>query len=176
MTTTSNPFIIPTFIFAGVALKTADWAGESADSAVGYLSATIAGMLLGMLTSYGSDESSIVTGLILGVALAGKIDRPNLVFGVVVTAVTALVAGFQTPRIWLLILVSTLSVVDEAGHDRAATKSRPIGTFFRFRGSLKLAVLATGITSMVPLATVVGFLGFDIGYDAVDWVLEHRIK
>ncbi len=168
--------VIPTFIGGGAALKIADHTGENPHSTIGYLSATIAGLLLGSLISYGPEESSIVIGLTVGVALARKIDRPNLLLGLTITVTAASVLGFKMPIIWLTTLVSTLSLLDEIGHDRLGTRSGPLGLFFRYRGTLKTALLIAAATSKTSTTTAVGFLGFDAGYDTVNWLLSLRTR
>jgi len=168
--------VIATCILAGATLKLADQTGEDRHNKAGYLSAAIAGTLLGSIISYGPEEASIVIGIIIGVSLARKIDRPNLLLGLIITVTTAYILGFETPRLWLLLLVSALSLVDEFGHDRLGAKTSSLGVFFRYRVSLKVALLFAAAASIVSDTAAIGFLGFDSAYDATNWLLSRKKK
>lgn len=170
----SSSMIIATFIGAGATLKLADQTGENKQSTIGYITAIAAGVLLGSLTSYGPEESSIVAGIVIGVALAKKIDRPNLLLGLLMTVASAYVLGFEAPKPWLVLLVAVISLLDEIGHDRLGQKSSPLGLFFRYRGTLKVTFPIAAITSLVSATAAVGFLGFDIAYEAMKMLLSGK--
>jgi hypothetical protein len=177
MTFTPSPLLaIATFILAGATLKLADQTGEDRNSRAGYLSAILAGVLLGSIIGYGPEESSIVIGIVVGVSLARKIDRPNLLLGLLVTVATAYILGFEMPLVWLLALVSILSLVDEVGHDRLGGKTGSLSVFFRYRVSLKVALLFAAAASIVSATAAIGFLGFDGAYDATNWLLSRKNK
>ncbi len=176
MTATPPPtMLIATFIAAGATLKIADQTGEDKRNKIAYLTATIAGFLLGSLTSYGSEESSIVTGIIIGVTLAKKINQPNLLLGLLMTVASSYILGYKTPLPWVLFLVTILSLLDELGHDRLGQRRSPLGLFFRYRGALKVALVFAAIASIIPATTAVGVLGFDFAYEAMNKLLLMKI-
>ncbi len=170
----SSSMIVATFIGAGATLKLADQTGEDKRSKIGYITAIAAGVLLGSLTSYGPEESSIVAGIVIGVALAKKIDRPNLLLGLLVTLVSSYILGFKTPIPWIILLVAVLSLLDELGHDLLGQRKSPLGLFFRHRGALKVAFPISAIASLVSATAAVGFLGFDVAYEAMNKLLSRK--
>ena len=170
----SSSMIIATFIGAGATLKLADQTGEDKRSKIGYITAIVAGVLLGSLTSYGPEESGIVAGIVIGVALARKIDRPNLLLGLLVTVASAYALGFETPKLWIILLIAVISLLDELGHDRLGQRKSPLGLFFRYRGALKVAFPVGAITSFVSATAAVGFLGFDVAYEAMNKLLSRK--
>jgi len=170
--TPSSSMILATFIGGGAALKLADRTGEDKRSKIGYVAAMAAGVLLGSLTSYGPEESSIIAGIVIGVALARKIDRPNLLLGLLVTVTSSYILGFKTPIPWVVLFVTILSLLDELGHDRLGQGRSLLGLFFRYRGTLKVAFALAAIASLVSVTSAVGFLGFDAAYEGMNKLLS----
>jgi hypothetical protein len=158
---------IVAFAVAGATLKLADYAGETSPKINSYIYAIISGALLGGLVHVGADESSYVFGIVIGVALGGKIDRLNLLVGLLTVGIVALFLGFSVPHIWLLAIVACLSLLDELVHNHLSKRDDFIGLLSRYRAGLKLVTIILAIFSLISLTVAVGFLSFDICYDLV---------
>jgi len=148
-------------------LKLADHLGERGQSLQAYVYAAFSGALLEGLVHTGVEESSYVLGIVLGVALGGKINRPNLLAGLLTMAISALIFGLALPHPWLLVVVALLSFLDEVGHDRLASRTGSVGLLFRYRMGLKVGTILLAISWLVSVTTAVGFLCFDLSYDVV---------
>ena len=148
-------------------MKLADHLGERRQSPQAYVYAIFSGALLGTLIYLGVEESSYVLGIVLGVALGGKINRPNLLAGLLTVAMSALIFGLALPHLWLLAVVAALSFLDEVGHDRLASRTGLVGLLFRYRVGLKVGTILLAISGLVLVTTAVGFLCFDLSYDVV---------
>ena len=166
--------LLAVFIVSGVTLKLADFFGEKGGNILQYFSAAISALTLGLLVSESSYSSSIILGIIFGVALSGKINRLNLVLGLVLTLLIAGILGFQPPTLWLLIVVSTSSFIDEFLHDRFTEKKSCLKRFFRFRPILKLVMISLAVLSFIEFIYALAFWSFDLAYDATDWLLVRR--
>jgi len=164
--------VVAVFAGAGATLKLADHLGEREQSLQAYVVAILSGALLGALIHVGAEESSYVTGIVLGVALGGKVNRPNLLAGLLAVALTALVLGLILPIPWLVIVVAALSLVDEVGHDRLASRRDLIGFLFRYRAGLKLGTILLAATTLTSLTTAIGFLCFDLSYEAASYLIS----
>ena len=163
-------FSIVTIVIFGVAgatLKLADYVGETSSKTSSYIYAIVSGALLGGLTRSGADESSYVFGIVLGVALGGKIDRLNLLVGLLAFGTVAAVLGISEPSLWLLATVAALSLFDELIHTYLSKRNDLIGLLSRYRAGLKSATIVLAFASLVSLTAAVGFLFFDSSYDLV---------
>jgi hypothetical protein len=163
---------IVVFGAAGVTLKLADYVGETSSRTSSYIYAISSGALLGGLTRSGADESSYVFGIVLGVALGGKIDRLNLLVGLLTFGMVAIVLGFSEPRFWLLATVTAFSLFDELIHSSQSKRNNLIGLLSRYRAGLKSATIVLAIASLISLTAAVGFLSFDVCYDLVSCQVE----
>ena len=152
----------------------ADLSGELNIRKLALLSAGVCGGLLGMLMTESRFSSAIVLGIIVGAAITGKINQVNLLAGVAVAILTAVILGFVTPSIWLLATVAFFAVLDEVLHDQFAGKRGLLANFFSYRCCLKLTMLAVAILALLPLLYAVGFLAFDLAYDATS-ILVSRL-
>lgn len=157
--------LLALFSAAGLTLKLADLGGELRISNLAFFSAGICGILFGALIVESGFSSAIVLGAVLGVAAAGKINRANLVFGVVVAVLTALILGFSMPLAWLLLVVALFAFLDEVLHDRFIVKSDLLNRLFAYRCCLKLAMIGLAALNLLPLLYAGGFLLFDLTYD-----------
>ena len=146
-------------------MKIADLSGELNLRNLALLSAVVCGSLLGILITESRFSSAIVLGVIVGVAVTGKINQFNLIAGVAVTFLTAVILGFVMPSIWLLAIVAFFAFIDEVLHDQFAGKSFPFTSFFSYRCCLKLTMLILAILALLPPIYPVGFLAFDLTYD-----------
>lgn len=159
------------FGLAGFTLKLADHTGERSRGAAPFAVAGICGLIFGALVSESGFSSAIVLGIIIGVGLSKKIDRKNLVFGLAMTAFSALLLGPELPIAWLLVVVTLSSLLDEYSHDRLAVKSG-VGIIFRYRPILKAAIVVSTVVSALPWVYAVAFLLFDLSYDATGALME----
>ena len=159
--------VIAVFSGAGITLKLADYLGEKGLNPLALATAVLSGVLFGLLGRMGSEESSYALGIIVGVALGGKINRPNLLAGLVTVAATCVILGVAFHILWLVVFVTALSLFDEAGHDRLASRTGAVGLLFRYRPSLKLGTLALAAAGLVSSTVAVGFLCFDLSYEVV---------
>lgn len=144
----------------------ADLSGELNVRNLGLLSAGVCGGLLGILITESKFSSAIVLGIVVGVAVAGKINHVNLFAGLAVAVLTAVILGFVTPSFWLFSTVTLFTVLDEVLHDRFVGKRGPFADFFSYRCCLKLFMLVVAMLALLPLLYAVGFLAFDLTYDA----------
>lgn len=160
------------FIFAGATLKASDYLSERSVGILPYLIAGLSGFLLGILISEGNFSSAIILGIIIGAGLSAKIDKPSLIFGLVMVFFTAILLDFSVPEIWLLILVTIFAFVDEKGHDKFAGEKGLLPFFFRFRFMLKTGVIVLAVLLLLPFVYMVGFLLFDLSYDVTYIILS----
>lgn len=160
------------YAVSGVTLKTADVLGEGGKTRRSFLSATIAAFLFGVLTSESVFSSSLLLGIIIGVTLAKKVDRPNMVFGLILTLVFAVCFGVQTPTPWLLAGVAFFTFIDEVGHEKHGQKKGGPAFFFRYRLSLKLAMICLTLCAQIQALQLMGFLCFDLCYDLTSYLIN----
>ena len=113
----------------------ADLSGELGIRDLGLFSAGVCGGLLGILMTESRFSSAIVLGIVVGVAIAGKINQVNLIVGLAVAGLTAVILGFVTPSIWLLATVAFFAVLDEVLHGRFAGRHGPFAKFFLIQDS-----------------------------------------
>ncbi len=175
----SDVALLLAFALWGASLKLADFFGEIG-CWLGYVSAAGSAACLGLLLVDSPVSSAIVLGIAVGVVLAGKVDRGNLVFGLLlglgVAAVLGfLFGGFVFPSVSVLAVVAAGALLDELGHDRFGALEG-WGAVFRFRSVLKVAVLVLFGLGLVNLANAVGFFCFDLLYDAVGAALTYEWK
>ena len=160
------------YALSGLTLKTADVLGERGKTLRSFLSATISAFLFGVLTSESVFSSSLILGMIIGVTLSKKVDRPNMVFGLILTLVFAVYFGVQTPTLWLLTGVAFFTFIDEAGHEKHRQKKGLPAFFFRYRLSLKLAMIFLTLCSQIQALGLMGFLCFDLCYDLTSHLIN----
>jgi len=160
------------FLAAGISLKITDTTGERGHSVLSYLLAGLSGVLFGILISESKISSAIMLGIVIGVMASAKVNKPNLVFGLAVAIITAIICGFTIPTLWLFLAVTTFAFIDEVGHNRYSKLKSPLGWFFQYRCSLKVAIIFLMIMTVLPLVYCMGFLLFDAGYEAASALLD----
>lgn len=165
--------VVLAFAVGGVSLKLADFYGERESSAASYIYASVSAVALGLLISHSPISSSIILGIAFGVVLSGKVNRPNLIFGLALTLLTALIFSFKLPVLWLLLTVAFSSFIDEFTHDRLS--KRFFFANFLLRPFLKLAILFITALSLISLVYAVGFFCFDLSYDTTSWLIERQL-
>lgn len=158
------------FGLAGFTLKLSDHTGEKRRGAIPFIIAGMCGLIFGTLVSESSFSSAIVLGIIVGVGLSKKIDRKNLVFGLAMTAFSALLLGPELPTAWLLVVVASSSFLDELSHDRLTTKGG-VGMLFRYRPILKATIVVSAVASALSWVYAIAFLLFDLSYDVTGALL-----
>lgn len=163
--------VLVAYALSGVALKTADVLGETGKTWGAFLSATISAGLFGVLTAESAVSSALIFGIILGVTASRKVDRPNLVVGLILTLIFAVCFGAQIPALWLLITVAVFAYIDEVGHDRRR-QTRVPAVFFQYRLSLKLAMIGLALIAQIPALNLMGFLCFDLCYDGTSYLVQ----
>jgi hypothetical protein len=168
--------VIAAFSGAGATLKLADDLGESRQSRQAYGVAILSGILLGLLFEAGRDESSYVAGIVLGVVLGRKVDRPNLVVGVLTIGITGLMLVLAqrllAPIPWLVAVVTGLALLDELAHDRLSGRGGLSGTLTRLRPGLKVATVIMALAGLVSVPAAAGFLCFDLCYEAASFFIN----
>ena len=164
------------FAVSGVTLKTSDFLGERENILPAILSAVASSLVFGVLMSESVFSSSLILGLFIGVAASRKVDRPNLILGVILTFVFALLFELKTPTMWLVIVVALFAFIDEWGHEKLTQKSGLKALFFRYRLTLKLVLSLLTLMSQIQALHLMGFLCFDLSYDLTNLILQKDVK
>jgi len=164
--------LLTIFSISGFTLKVADFSGEWRDRNASILFAFISGFLLGLLITESAFSSAIILGMIIGVGASGKINKPNLVLGIVVVVITALIFGFSTPSFWHLLIIAFFAFFDEVEHNRFTGRSGFLAKFFSIRGSLKMVVILLAAIGSLPILYAGGFLVFDLTYDLTTFLIK----
>lgn len=166
-------FLLMAFALSGITLKASDFLGEKGNAPLSYISATISAFVFGLLMSDSAFSSSFFLGLIIGVILSRKVDRPNMIVGLILTFIFAFYFGLQIPTPLLLIVVALFTLIDEVGHEKLAQKKGYLAFFFRYRLSLKLIMVLLAGIFLVRVIHLMGFLCFDLSYDLTNHFLTH---
>lgn len=166
--------LVGIFAISGVTLKLADFYGEKGNNTLQYVFAVISAISFGLLISSDAASSSIILGIIIGVILSRKVNRLNLVLGLILTLFTAIIFGFNLPVPWLLITVSILAFIDELCHDKLALKKDLLAKPFRFRPLLKFTIIFLAVASLIEAVTALGFMAFDLSYDITNYLLDMK--
>ena len=159
------------FTLSGVTLKASDYLGERGSTPASYVCAATSAFIFGLLISESAFSSSLFLGIVVGVTVSRKVDRPNMIFGLVLTIVAALYFGIKVPNPWLLVVIASFTLIDESGHERLGQRRGALAFFFRYRLSLKLAMTLLAGLSVVEAVYYVGFLCFDLSYDLLSYLL-----
>jgi hypothetical protein len=156
-------------------LKAADFLGEKRSSPFSYLTALLSAVFFGFLISEDRFTSSIILGIIVGVIVSKKVDRPNMIFGLVLTIIFALVFEPESPVPFLTIMVSLFTFIDETGHEIYSQKRGLLSLFFHYRLALKLVMICMAIVSLIQVIHLVGFLCFDLAYEVTNYFLVYKL-
>ena len=166
-----SALLIIAYILSGITLKIADFLGERENTRWSYLSAIICAFFFGLLISESRFSSSLLLGIIIGVSLSNKVDKPNLMLGLVITLLTAFYFGFKMPILWLLLVVALFTFIDEVGHDRLHSTMGVLTRVLRFRPALKLLMIVLSGLAQIQIIYLVSFLCFDLSYDLTNYLL-----
>ncbi|MFQ5762191.1 MAG: hypothetical protein ACE5PO_04070 [Candidatus Bathyarchaeia archaeon] len=164
---------IAVFAASGVALKLADRWGERGVSPWGYVAAAACAAAFWFLIQGDANVATVVLAIVVGNVLALKTDKPNLIVGVALLAGLSLAFGYSLPVFPLLVPLVAAALLDELLHDKQwgpAVARR----LFRYRILMKGLVVALGLAGLLMPAATVGFILFDVGYDATAYALETR--
>jgi hypothetical protein len=164
------------FAVSGVTLKTSDFLGEREKTPLSVLSAVTSSLVFGVLMSESVFSSSLILGLFIGVTLSRKVDRPNLVLGLILTFAFAFLFEVKTPTPWLVIVVTSFTFIDEWGHEQLSRKEGIAALFFRYRLTLKLVMSLLTLISHVQALHLMGFLCFDLSYDITNLILKKYVE
>lgn len=162
--------LIAVFCLAGFFLKTSDFFGEEKVKVKAFLTSGLSAFFFWILLKANSETATLMFSIIIGCVLTLKVDRPNLIFGVVFLAFLALTFGFYPPIFWLLALLTTITVLDELTHEKFGRI-----LFFRFRCFLKIAVVTLAFSGFLNCLNALGFIVFDLTYDLTD-VCLNKVK
>ena len=162
----------------GFLLKVVDWSGDLASLRdnrlsmvlLGFLSACVCGLILSYVSIIESGFFVIVSGVVLGVLLAGKVDTPYLLLGLIIVILGWIWLGNSIPlgevSLLPILVVAFGGLFDEVGNN-LADKDVIQGlfrNFFRYRGVLKVLVIALWILEILSVWGAIGLWIFDIGY------------
>lgn len=164
--------LLAAFALSGITLKTSDVLGERGNTSVSYLSAAASAVFFGLLMSESAFSSALILGIIVGVTLSRKVDKPNMIFGLVLTIIVAIYFEIAIPILWFLVVVALFTFIDEIGHERLSQRKGVSAFFFRYRLSLKLAMTILTSLSLVKVIYYIGFLCFDLSYDLINYLLK----
>ena len=164
------------FAVSGMTLKTSDFLGERENTPLAVLSAVASSLVFGVLMSESVFSSSLILGLFIGVTASRKVDRPNLVLGLILTFAFAFLFEVKTPTLWLVIVVTLFTFIDERGHEQFSRKEGAAALFFRYRLTLKLVMSLLTLMSQIEVLHLMGFLSFDLSYDLTNLILQKHVK
>lgn len=161
---------------AGITLKAADVYGEVKIDFKAYATAIASALLFWLLLRENPYTSTFMTAIIIGCIVSLKVNRPNLIIGLAIIVVLSAALGFQTPIIWILIILASVAYLDEFTHDHALKWKHGFRLFFRYRGLLKTTAVITALIGVVTPLSMAGFLLFDLCYDLSGIYLEGRVS
>ena len=171
----------------GFLLKVVDWSGDLAALkdryysliAVGIISACFCGIILSFVSILEGGFFVIVSGVVLGVLLAGKVDSPYLLLGLITVILGWIWMGSSIPlgNISLLSIIAVTfgGLFDELGNNLAdkGVIHGIVGNFFQYRGFLKVLVIALWMLDLLSVWGAIGLWIFDIGYMLSDLSLKY---
>jgi len=164
MTIIDPLMVIITYILAGFTLKLTDFYGERRSGHLTYLITLFSAFFFSLLISESEYSSAIAIGIIVGVFLSGKVDRPNLIFGLIITVILTLTFGFVSPN-QIVIPISIFAFIDEKFHEKYSSRFKILRTLFQFRCVLKIAIVLLFLFNGLPFLYLIGFFCFDLSYD-----------
>jgi len=164
--------VIITYILAGFTLKLTDFYGERRSGHLTYLITLFSAFFFALLISESEYSSAILIGIIVGVFLSGKVDRPNLIFGLIITVILTLTFGFVSPN-QIVIPISIFAFIDEKFHEKYS-RFKILRTLFQFRCVLKIAIVLLFLFNGLPFLYLIGFFCFDLSYDLTSSFLKMK--
>ncbi len=168
------------YFLAGASLKAGDdLLDELERPTLSWMPLGIAGVAFGIISTLSEWDMSLIVSILIAVVVAGKVNRPQFIIGFVLMAGVVLICGIPpiSSMSTVLIIVGCLVIagaLDEYGD--AWTEKRmtqnPVTWFFRFRFTMKCAVLLLVIPFPQFIFTAIGLWIFDIGYNIVERIMK----
>lgn len=174
---------IPFYALSGFFMKISDDMHDKKNNKVlGILAGILCGLFLGYLVTISVDAAYIFFGVFIGTFLAKKINCINHIVTAIVFLIIVFLLGFPGIGIGTLIICSIAAYIDEIGNDnkKIYEKSKILETFFKYRFTLKTAILVLAIFGIIQsfypafkiygiyflgIQTFVYFLMFEISYE-----------
>jgi len=162
--------VIIIYTLAGLTLKLSDFYGEHRTGYVPYFITLLSAYFFALLMIESEYSSSIAIGIIIGVLLSGKVNRPNLIFGLILIISLSLLMGFVFPN-QIVIPISIFTYLDEIFHEKFNSRFQILNTFFQFRPVLKIVIAIFFLLNWLPLTYSIGFFCFDLSYDLTSTII-----
>jgi len=162
--------VIIIYTLAGLTLKLSDFYGEHRTGYVPYFVTLLSAFFFALLMIESEYSSAIAIGIIVGVLLSGKVNRPNLIFGLILIISLSLLLGFVFPN-QIVIPISIFGYIDEIFHEKFNSRFEILNTFFRFRPVLKSVIAIFFLLNWLPLTYSIGFFCFDLSYDLTSTII-----
>ena len=181
-------FDIICFSLSGIFMKLSDELMDvSHNKFLSVLSDILCVIVTLLVSVVNGDAACIFLSILIGTAFAHKVDSINHIIAAILFVVILFISGFPHFSLICLIVCTIAAYIDERGNDISDKKEKEgddtgfIYTFFKYRYTMKLAVLAfsvIGIANMYlpgsmfmnfsfnPL-TFIYFYLFDICYEFV---------
>ncbi len=158
------------FILAGFSLKLTDFLGEHRKGYIPYLITLFSAFFFTLLINESEYSSAIAIGIIVGVFLSGKVNKPNLIVGLILTVIFSLLLGFTFPN-QIVIPISIFAFIDEIVHEKIENQFKNLKHFLQFRPILKTGIIMFFLLNWLPLMYFIGFFCFDLSYDLTSVVV-----
>jgi hypothetical protein len=169
--------LIPlSFLCLGMMIKFGDQAydANAYPKKTALLLALPGGVWLGSLMAVDAGSATIFMGVLIGLLLAGKLD--NFAFGIgagvaAVIEIAALLTGFGTIDIAVMLVVLVFAFVDERANDLPGVDGGRgwKAVILQNRPFLKIAVLVLCLMGLLPsLLYFFAFMSFDLAYSVIE--------
>ena len=164
---------------AGLTLKMGDDLLDDLDRPnLAWFPLALSGLLFGVIMSLSEWDLALLTAIVIGVLLTGKVNKPQFVIGFVLIGVVLAIRG--VPNVinwanWLALVMALLlaAAFDERGHDWADMKQNSRARFFfRYRFTLKCAVLLSALVWPSFFPTALGMWILDFGYEVAGGIMR----
>lgn len=166
-------FLLASFAFIGAGIKYIDCVYDEGvfDKRVAIILGLVCGVLMGYIIGTDAIASSIFLAIIVGVAITRKIDTNPFFLGAILAFAVPLLLTNKIVIDWLPTVLLVLGgVIDEVGNDMAdlgLISSKPLKTFFHYRISMELVMVALVLGGLFGPIYFLAFLLFDLGYHFV---------
>lgn len=161
-----NTLIIPLgYALSGFLMKLSDDSfDEKQDKIFAIISGIICGVLIGFLAVESIDAAYIFFGIFFGTLFSRKIDGIHHILTLIAFVSITLLFGLPEMGLLTLFICSLSAYLDEIGNDnlKIAEKSKFLEFFFRYRFTMKIAILVLSILGLWQLITGITFYGLDV--------------
>ncbi|MCK9152403.1 hypothetical protein [Methanobacterium alcaliphilum] len=160
-----NTFLIPLgYALSGFLMKLSDDAfDEKQDKKFAMISGIICGILIGFLVVESVDATYIFFGIFLGTLFSRKIDGMHHILTMIAFLAITFIFGIGEIEILPLLICSLSAYLDEIGNDnlKISEKSRYLEFFFRYRFTMKIAILILSLLGLWGIITGNGVYGLN---------------